>query len=220
MKDKGNLIKWLKRGKRIILWGGGSLFLLIFVCNWIIVYSVASQIYDDVEEIPGNRVGLLLGTSPRLKGGKPNLYFSYRIDAAVKLYQQRKISRILVSGDNRKRDYNEPEEMRRALVAKGIPDSVIVLDYAGIRTLDSVIRAKKVFGQNKITVISQCFHNERALFIANFNGIQAVGYNADDVDVYSGFKTQLREWLARVKVFIDLLTDKEPRHLGNPVSIR
>ena len=88
----------------------------------------------------------------------------------MELFQAGKISRILVSGDNRRMNYNEPVEMRKALIAHGIPDSVIVMDFAGIRTLDSVIRAKKVFGQDRFTIISQRFHNERALYIAGRNG--------------------------------------------------
>ena len=109
--------------------------------------------------------------------------------------------------------------MRKALLAKGVPDSVIVMDFAGIRTLDSVVRAKKVFGQDRFTIISQRFHNERALYIAKYNGIEAVGFNATDVDAYSGLKTNMRELLARVKVFVDLLFGKGPRHLGEPITI-
>ena len=186
----------------------------ILLCNRIIIHNTESCLYDQVETIPENRVGLLLGTSPKLRGGRPNLYFNYRITAAVELFQAGKISRILVSGDNRRMNYNEPVEMRKALIAHGIPDSVIVMDFAGIRTLDSVIRAKKVFGQDRFTIISQRFHNERALYIAGRNGIEAVGFNAKDVDVYSGVKTRVRELLARVKVFIDIVVHKGPRHLG------
>ena len=211
--------KWLKRLGIWIVVGVILLLLLIVGCNFIVTYSAEENLYSEVLEIPENRVGLLLGTSPKLRGGKPNLYFNYRIDAAVSLFQAGKIRKILVSGDNRRQNYNEPMEMRKALLAHGIPDSVIVLDYAGIRTLDSVVRAKKVFGQNRITVISQAFHNERALFIARQNNIEAVGFNAKDVDLYAGFKTNLRELFARVKVFIDILTHKGPRHLGEPVII-
>lgn len=211
-----------KRVKRLwvlLLVGCGLLAGLIGVCNQIIVRSTSDKVYADVAEVPANRVGLLLGTSPKLRSGRPNLYFHHRIDAAVALYQAGKINYVLVSGDNRRRNYNEPAEMRKALIAKGIPDSVIVLDYAGIRTLDSVIRSEKIFGQDSITIISQRFHNERAIYIACRNDIVAVGFNAKDVDAYSGFKTNLRELLARVKVFVDILTGKGPRHLGDPVVI-
>lgn len=197
----------------------GLMLAVILVCNRTISYAVADRVYDQADRIPANRVGLLLGTSPRLRNGKANLYFNYRIDAAVALYRAGKIQRILVSGDNRYRDYNEPIEMRKALIAKGVPDSVIVMDFAGIRTLDSVVRAKKIFGQDSITVISQRFHNERALYIAQCNDLRAVGYNARNVDVYSGLKTNVRELLARVKVFIDIWSHKGPRHLGETETI-
>ena len=199
--------KWIKYCVRFLLLGLILLLGTILLCNRIIIHSTESCLYDQVETIPENRVGVLLGTSPKLRGGRPNLYFNYRITAAVELFQAGKISRILVSGDNRRMNYNEPVEMRKALIAHGIPDSVIVMDFAGIRTLDSVIRAKKVFGQDR-------FHNERALYIAGRNGIEAVGFNAKDVDVYSGVKTRVRELLARVKVFIDIVVHKGPRHLG------
>ena len=179
--------KWIKYCVRFLLFGLILLLGTILLCNRIIIHNTESCLYDQVETIPENRVGLLLGTSPKLRGGRPNLYFNYRITAAVELFQAGKISRILVSGDNRRMNYNEPVEMRKALIAHGIPDSVIVMDFAGIRTLDSVIRAKKVFGQDRFTIISQRFHNERALYIAGRNGIEAVGFNAKDnydIDIY------------------------------------
>ncbi|GAE84135.1 SanA protein [Bacteroides reticulotermitis JCM 10512] len=172
------------------------------------------KLYSQVTEMPHNSVGLLLGTSPKLKNGNNNLYFDYRIQATANLYKARKIDYILISGDKRRDDYNEPEEMKQALIRKGVPLQAIYLDYAGLRTLDSVVRAKLVFGQNKLTVISQKFHNERAIYLAERNGIEAIGFNADDVSAYAGFKTQLRELFARVKMFADLATGKKPRFLG------
>lgn len=207
--------KWIKYCVRFLLLGLILLLGTILLCNRIIIHSTESCLYDQVETIPENRVGVLLGTSPKLRGGRPNLYFNYRITAAVELFQAGKISRILVSGDNRRMNYNEPVEMRKALIAHGIPDSVIVMDFAGIRTLDSVIRAKKVFGQDRFTIISQRFITRGApVYCPGRNGIEAVGFNAKDVDVYSGVKTRVRELLARVKVFIDIVVHKGPRHLG------
>lgn len=124
-----------------------------------------------------------------------------------------------MSGDNRRNDYNEPEEMKQALIATGIPEQQIILDYAGLRTLDSVIRAHLIFGLERFTLISQEFHNERAIFLAQQNHLQVIGYNAQDVSAYAGFKTNLRELLARVKVFMDIITDKAPKHLGEKIEI-
>lgn len=193
--------------------------IVILSCHVRIRNYAKELVYDDTEQIPENKVGLLLGTTPMLKNGRSNLYFDYRIEAAAELYKSGKIKYILISGDNRRRNYNEPEEMKKALLMYHIPDSIIVLDYAGLRTLDSVLRAREIFGQDRFTVISQRFHNERALFLAGKYGILAVGFNARDVDTYAGFKTRIRELLARVKVFIDLATRKQPRHLGEPVPI-
>lgn len=191
----------------------------LIICNRIIKKNASSKLYTEVNEIPENDTGLLLGTSPKLKNGNNNLYFDYRILAAVKLYKAGKIKYILISGDNRKKDYNEPEEMKKALMQKGVPEKVIYLDYAGFRTLDSVVRAKEVFGLNRFTIISQRFHNERAVYLAEKNGINAIGYNAKDVEAYAGLKTNIRELFARVKMFIDLAIGKQPRFLGEKVII-
>lgn len=191
----------------------------IILCNKIIADYAANRLYSDTESIPYNEVGLLPGTAPKLKNGNNNLYFDYRIAAAAELYQAGKIKYILISGDNRREDYNEPEEMKKALQAQGIPEQVIYLDYAGFRTLDSVVRAKEIFGQNRLTILSQAFHNKRAIYLAGKNGIEAVGFNAKDVDMYAGLKTQIRELLAGVKVFLDLATGKQPHFLGEKIRI-
>ena len=179
------------------------LVITIYVCNRTIQKNSETYIYSTVSDIPYNKVGLLLGTSPKLKSGKANLYFDYRIKAATELYNAGKVKYILVSGDNRRNSYNEPEEMKKALIAAGIPDQRIILDYAGLRTLDSVVRAHLIFGLERFTLISQQFHNERAIYLAQQSHLQAIGYSAQDVSAYAGFKTNLRELLARVKVFVD-----------------
>ncbi|MCD8261279.1 MAG: YdcF family protein [Bacteroides sp.] len=202
-----------------LFWFFFSLIILITLCNVYIVKYAGKRCYDQVEELPFHKVGLVLGTSPDLSNGRPNLYFTYRIDAAAELYKQGKIHYIIVSGDNSRRSYNEPEEMKKALVELGVPEHVIFPDYAGFRTLDSVVRAKAIFGQTHLTIISQKFHNERAVYLAGRNGIEAVGYNARDVNTKAGFKTRTRELFARVKVFIDLIFQKKPKFLGEPIHI-
>jgi len=184
---------------------------VVLVCNLIVNRSVAGHTFEDIAAIPENKVGLVLGTSPTLSNGKSNYYFTYRMDAAAELYKAGKILYVLVSGDNHRASYNEPEEMKKALMERGVPEGAIYLDYAGFRTLDSVIRAKKIFGQDRITIISQKFHNERAIYLASWYHIEAVGYNAKDVRIKAGLKTKVREWFARVKVFMDLLFHKQPR---------
>lgn len=191
----------------------------LIVCNRIIKNHATGKLYSVIVETPANDVGLLLGTSPKLKNGDSNLYFEYRITAATELYKAGKIKYILISGDNSKEKYNEPAAMKRALMRNGVPEKAIYLDYAGFRTLDSVVRAKEIFGQNRFTIISQGFHNERALYLAEENGINAIGYNAKDVWAYSGIKTKFRELFARVKMFIDLAVDKKPHFLGEKVQI-
>ncbi len=192
-----------------------------FTCYKIVQNSTAERMYDNTNDIPYNRVGLVLGTNPKVKSGKDNFYFIYRIKACAELYKAKKISKILVSGDNHKKDYDEPECMKQALIAEGIPEEDIVLDYAGFRTLDSIVRAKEIFGQKKITIISQQFHNERAIYLALSNGIDAVGYNAKEIkDSRSYLMTGvIRESLARVKMFLDIWFGKEPKFLGEKIEI-
>ncbi len=193
-----------------------TLLLTIEIVVWL---KTRSKIYSSAEEIPENKVGLILGTSKYLRDGGSNLYYQNRIKAAVELYRKGKITIILISGDNRTHQYNEPVTMRKDLIAAGIPIDKIVLDYAGFRTFDSVIRSYKVFGQKSITIISQQFQNERAIFIANYKNLDAVAYNASDIPMSSGFWVQLRERFARVKMFMDLLFGADPYFLGEPVKI-
>ena len=190
------------------------LLVILLLANSVVSASVATLVYDDVKSIPYRKVGVLLGTSPFLKSGRENLYFKYRIQAAFQLYNAGKISYILVSGDNRKEDYNEPEAIKQALLSYGIPEDKIVLDYAGFRTLDSIIRSHEIFGVAEPLIISQRFHNERAVYIALRHGINAIAFNAKDVDAYNGFKTNVRELFARVKVFIDIALNIQPHFLG------
>lgn len=178
-------------------------------------------LYNYTLTVPKNDVGVLLGTSKYLTNGEYNLYFTYRMEAAEKLYFSNKINFILVSGDNATMAYNEPITIKSELVKRGIPEEKIVLDYAGFRTFDSMIRANKVFGQEQFTVISQPFHNERAVFIARKNGIEAIGFNAKDVSNQSGFKTQLREKFARIKVILDIyILNTQPKFLGEKIDIK
>jgi len=196
------------------------LLLGVLTCNLAVTQSYTSRIYNNLDNLPQNRVGLVLGTSKYLKDGGENLFFKYRLQAAADLYIAGKIDRVIVSGDNRVASYNEPREMRRELRKMGVPDNHIHLDYAGFRTFDSVIRCKEVFGQERFTIISQKFHNERALFIAGKKDIDAIAYNAKDVDLQSGFKTKMREILARVKVVFDLyVLDTQPKFLGEKIEI-
>lgn len=191
----------------------------LVVCNRQIGKNASGKVFTRPDRIPYNRTGLVLGTTPKLNDGRPNLYFEYRMDAAAALYQAGKVKYLIISGDNHLHTYNEPEEMKKSLLARGVPQEALYLDYAGLRTLDSVRRAKEIFGQDSLTIISQRFHNERAIYLADAYGLQAVGYNAKDVHTYAGLKTRIRELFARVKVFVDLVTCKQPKHLGEKIPI-
>lgn len=191
----------------------------VYSINYYVACSTRHQIYSSVTDIPERKVGLLLGTSKYLSGGRINYFYEYRIDAAVALFKAGKIKYILVSGDNGQERYNEPKTMQEDLIAAGIPADRIILDYAGFRTLDSVVRCHDVFGEDNITIISQPFHNQRALFIARQKGIHAIAFNAQDVSGSMGSRVLLREKLARAKMMLDLLFGKEPKFSGPKILI-
>ncbi len=208
--------KWLRRLVALVLALLGS----ILLCDAIIEVSTRGRLYDDTLAIPHNKVGLVLGTARHRPEGGINPYYQYRIDATLALYRAGKISFVLVSGDNGSIYYNEPNTIKKDLVAGGIPEDKIFLDYAGFRTLDSVMRARVIFGLDSVTVISQEFHNERALFLANKKDLYAIGFNARDIGGSEGLNVHLREYPARVKVFLDLLFNTQPRFYGNRIEIK
>lgn len=193
---------------------------VIFGVNYAVISSTAHQIYNDVEAIPKNRVGLLLGTSKYKDKARKliNEYYQHRIDAAVALYMAGKVDYIIVSGDNGTRWYNEPLLMKEDLVARGVPENRIIMDNAGFRTLDSILRCRDIFGQNSVTIISQEFHNQRAIYIANHKNVNAVGFNAEDGNMF--IEVTLREKLARVKMLMDLLLNKQAKYYGEPIEIK
>lgn len=178
----------------------------------------AKYLYDSVDSVPECKTAVVLGCSQRLRRGD-NPFFKHRIAAATELYNSGKIEYIIVSGENSRVSYNEPVDMKNALIANGIPAEVIFLDYAGLRTLDSVVRMREIFSQERYIVVSQRFHTERAVFVARRLGMEAYGYNAKDVGGKLGKSTLRREKLARVKAFWDLVVGKQPRFLGEKIDI-
>lgn len=186
--------------------------------NYVVNSTTAKQLYDDVNAIPKNKVGLLLGTAKYTDKARHivNLYYQNRIDAAVVLYMAGKIDFIIVSGD-KSPNYDEPAIMKADLIARGVPAKRIYMDNSGFRTLDSILRCRDIFGLDHVTVISQPFHNQRALYIANHKKVTAIGFNAKDGDSFAD--AIFREKLARVLMGLDLLLNKQARYYGEPVHI-
>jgi len=207
-------MKILKKSIKIFLFLFVAGFLFVLFANYTIKSKSNDFLYNDVNKVPSCKTALVLGTSKTLSNGNPNLYFSYRIKATSDLYKAGKIQYIIVSGDNSIEGYNEPEEMKNDLIAEGIPAEKIFEDFAGFRTLDSVVRAKEIFGQDKFIIVSQKFHNERAVFLAQKNGLTTYGYNAPDVNKYAGVKTNLREYLAKAKAYLDIWFNVDPKFGG------
>lgn len=212
MNQKSRLRRWFERG--ILL--GVICMSWVFFNHHQIRLQTQNRTYTDVSAIPANDVGLVLGTSRRAYYGT-NLYFKYRMEAAAELFLSGKVKHLIVSGDNHIKGYDEATDMRDYLVELGVPATAITCDYAGFRTLDSIVRCKKVFGQQKVTIISQAFHNERALFLADEYEMDAIAFNAKQVGKY---KYPFREYLARAKAIIDVrVLHTSPRFLGTPVLL-
>lgn len=208
----------MKKIVKMIAWGGGIIAVIcmaiMFICNQIVVKNAKGKVFSDINSIRYNKVGLLLGTTPQARLTKvKNYFFIYRIDAAEQLFKAGKIEKILISGDEHSLDgINEPECMRDSLVARGVPASDIILDGKGYRTICSVVNANKVYGLKGFTIISQKFHNERAIYQAEHLGLDVeniLAYNAKDPKSRRAYLTTIREYFARVKMFLDLLTNKE-----------
>lgn len=216
------MIKRLFSSKLFKLFFYSCLLFLLFgcICFYTIESSTKKKLTENSSDLPHCKAGLVLGTSRYLRNGQHNLYFTFRINAAVKLFNAKKVNYLLLSGDNRKDEYNEPKDMHDALVEKGIPDSCLVLDYAGLRTFDSMVRCKQIFGQDSVIVISQQFHNARAVFIASKIGLVAYGFNAQKVTSQKAIKIQIREFFSRIKCILDIyILNTKPRHLGDKVNL-
>jgi SanA protein len=215
---------WLKKllSLKVVKWAIGLLVILLITtwfCNRWVINSTRSQLFNTIANVPYRKVGLLLGTNKSWHGAE-NPYFKYRIDAAVMLFKAGKVKHIIVSGDNHLSYYDEAKDMKDSLLKQGVPDSCITLDYAGFRTLDSMVRCLEVFGQDSVTVISQEFHNERAIFIANYYNMHAVAFNAQDPPAMFSVQTNAREYLAKFKAVLDLyVLHTAPHFLGEKVKI-
>jgi SanA protein len=209
--------------KTALKWGALLLFLglaLILGCDAWVARTAKGHCHTSVAAVPAMPVGLVLGTSPRLRGGIANPFFTARIQAAVELYKAAKVRALIVSGDNSTKIYDEPTAMKAALIEAGVPEGRIYCDYAGFRTLDSVVRAQAIFGQSRFLIISQRFHNERAVFLAQRHGLEAEAFNARDVPRTVAPTTFLREYLARVQAVLDvMLLNTKPKFYGPLVKI-
>jgi SanA protein len=208
--------KWIG-GIAFALAAGAALF--GFATNRTVLHSAEGKVFTDPATIPAQQVGLVLGTSPTFKG-MPNLFFVRRMDAAAELYHAGKVQKLLVSGDNGSVNYDEPTAMRNALVARGVPAEDIVRDYAGFRTLDSVVRAREIFGVSRCTIITDDFHLPRALYIAEVKNVEAVGFQTEPLPRQASPRTYVRELGARALIWIDLhVVNRQPKFLGRPEPI-
>lgn len=211
----------LARIFRLLLTGFFAVILFFAACNAWVIMSTSDRVYTDLSEVPDTNVGLVLGTSKRFANGKPNSYFEHRMDAAARLYLEGKVKHLILSGDNRTQYYNEPADMQKALLKRGVPDSVITADNAGLRTLDSVVRSYRIFGQKEIIVVTQKFHSYRAVFIGRYHNVNTYAFTAETLPLRSSANLLFREFLARPMAVIDLyVLKKDPAEIGEEIFVR
>ena len=212
-----------RRTRRLLLWtiAGTIAALILFVvaCDIIVTRATSERTSDKTSEIPYTKYGLLLATSPRTPAGALNHHYVNRMKAAEELFKAGKIDYIIASGGDysktEKGGCDEPQAIKDSLIARGVPGDRIIQDYEGTRTLNSIVKAKHIYGLDTVTMISQKYHNERALYLADKEGLYAVGYNAEpSPEALNRFKNNMREYLARVKMFLDIWTGKEANVSG------
>ncbi|RUM75694.1 MAG: vancomycin resistance protein [Sulfurovum sp.] len=196
------------------------IYLLVLYNNNSMAKEASTLIYSDIEKVPSKKAVLVLGTSKYLRGGQTNYFYTYRIDATVKLFKAGKVKAIVVSGDNGKENYDEPTTMRDDLVARGIPSRYITIDYAGFRTLDSIVRAEAIFDLKDYIIVSQKFHLERAIYLAHAKGQKVIGFVAKDFkNTVWAKRMEHRELLARAKAVLDIYMGVEPKFYGKKVKV-
>jgi len=192
----------------------------ILFCNLWVVLSTKSRVFDSSDQVKNNAIGLVLGTAKKVSPNQANLHFENRMEAAAELYRNGKVRHLLVSGDGASKYYNEPRDMTAKLISLKIPKQAISSDNSGYRTLDSIVRAKKVYGLDQVTIISDGFHVSRALFVAKSMDLDAIAFSSQPVSLKHSLKARVREYLARVLVVLDLYVfDTQPDQMGDPVSI-
>ena len=197
----------MKRRRQILYSSIAILVILacvVALCNISVDRNAEGRTFSNINDVPTMQTALLLGTNPKTRDGKrPSSFYLARINATAELYKHGKFRQLIISGDRRE-GYDEPQTMRHDLIERGVPDSIIMMDGQGYRTLLSLRNSKQYFGIHDMIIISQKWHNERSIFLADKMNIKAVGYNADDVRHPRAIWTHIRELLARVKLFIDL----------------
>lgn len=188
-----------------------------FAERWLDRAAEATS-FSEVGKVPAVDVALVLGTAPIGPEGGPNRYFVYRLDAAAALYKAGKAKYFIVSGTREGR-YDEPTAMRAGLIERGVPAEAIYRDFDGDRTLDSIVRARRIYGQTRLVIVSQRFHLARALFLAHHEGIDAWGFEARDVDQPYSIFTELRRYPSALRAYWDVWMNASPGDLGKPVAI-
>lgn len=210
------LKQFLKFLPYFLFYAGMALGAFIVLTNIVVHVESSAYIYKNAKDVPEAQVAIILGAGV-YTNGKLSPVFQNRVDKAIELYQAKKVSKILASGDNSTVEHNEVNPVRNYLLGKGIPDSDIYLDHAGFDTYSTMYRARDIFQVSSVIVVTQSFHLPRSIFIARMLGIQAYGIPADDGETPA--ENYLREIFANEKAVLNLLLERQPKFLGEVIPI-
>ncbi|MBI5451216.1 MAG: YdcF family protein [Gammaproteobacteria bacterium] len=179
----------------LLILGGSALTINLFAMG---------RVYNNITQVPNYRVALVLGCPPVSVNGRANFYFTSRMDTAARLYHSGRVEYLILSGSSDGKYYDEPKQMKKALLAQGVPEDRLWLDRNGDRTLMSVERARRHFAVNQMVIVSQAFHAKRALFLARHAGVEAVAFIAPDLPFSEGWRIRTREYLAWARAIADV----------------
>lgn len=193
-----------------------AIVVVLFMCNLVIYFRTEQYIYENAKDAPSVEVALIPGAAVFSKGSLSPI-FEDRVNKAIELYNAKKVSKILVSGDNSTTSHNEVNPVRNYLLKNGVPDEDIFLDHAGFDTYSSMYRARDIFQVDSIIISTQSFHLPRAVFIARVLGMNAYGISADNGNVK--INNYVREFFANEKAMFDLLINRKPKFLGDAIPI-
>jgi SanA protein len=207
------LFRWIWRKLPLL----GLLIIVGILTPRLITLQYAANRMYEVQDSPARRVAIVFGAGLR-RDGTPTAILRDRVQTAAELYFGGKVEKILMSGDNRFDDYNEPEAMRQYALSLGVPLQAIAMDYAGRRTYDTCYRARAIFGVESALLVSQKFHLPRALFLCNTLGLDAAGVEANQLSYRNRALLiwTIREQLATVGAFLDVYVSNPVPVLGDP----
>lgn len=190
---------------------------IVIGMNWYVRSQTNALIYNSANKVPKESVGIIFGAG--IRNGRPSKYLKDRLDAGIELYRQKKIDKILLSGDNGSDEHDELTVMKLYCREHGVDTTKVFLDYAGFDTYSTMYRAKQIFNIESAVLVSQEYHLNRAIYVGNQLGVKSVGMAADVGEYRKYHYVRFRECFTVCKAVIDVVRGRKPHFMGNKVDI-